>query len=141
MKLRPAACCRSRTWPGPGSPTSTGSQRMTSGPPGSWIRIAFGMLQPCRLFVRDAIDSRRYQPGMDLSEFSTPPARILIHDPVDGAALHAMGDHRLDECNFLDMPAAERLIAEYRDFRAPLAREVEIVTLRELLGDDSDLRR
>ena len=58
---------------------------------------------------------------MDLSEFSTPPARILIHDPADGAALSGLGGERLDECNFLDLPAAERLIAEYRDFRAALA--------------------
>jgi N-dimethylarginine dimethylaminohydrolase len=77
---------------------------------------------------------------MDLSEFSTPPARVVIHDPADGAALHGMGHHRLDECNFLDLPAAGQLIAEYRDFRSALAEEVEIVTLRDLLGDDADFR-
>src|SRR5947209_2361435 len=39
-----------RAWPSPGSPTSTSSQRMTSGPPVSVIRIDFGMaFSHCRL--------------------------------------------------------------------------------------------
>src|SRR5215210_3359443 len=40
MKLTPAACWRSRTSPGPGSPISTSSHSRTSGPPVRWTRIA-----------------------------------------------------------------------------------------------------
>src|SRR5262245_16454111 len=43
MKLMPTAVWRTRISPGPGSPTSTSSQRSTSGPPVSWKRIALGM--------------------------------------------------------------------------------------------------
>src|SRR5678815_4790046 len=43
MKLRPAVIWRMRTWPGPGSPTSTCSHLRTSGPPALWIRIACGI--------------------------------------------------------------------------------------------------
>src|SRR5689334_14098240 len=43
MKLSPAASWRRRTWPGPGSPTSTSSHLRASGPPTSWTRIACGI--------------------------------------------------------------------------------------------------
>ena len=43
MKLTPTAVCRTRAWPSPGSPTSTSSQRRTSGPPVSWKRMIFAM--------------------------------------------------------------------------------------------------
>src|SRR5690349_7318768 len=39
-KLSPTATWRSRTWPGPGLPTATSSQRRTSGPPAACMRIA-----------------------------------------------------------------------------------------------------
>ena len=81
-----------------------------------------------------------YGRAMDLSEFSTAPKRILIHDPADGAALGAMTGDRLDDCNFLDLPAAERFAAEYRGFRAALAEAAEVVTLAGLLGDDPGFR-
>ena len=77
---------------------------------------------------------------MDLSEFSTAPKRILIHDPADGAALGAMTGERLGECNFLDLPAAERFAEEYRGLRAALAEAAEVVTLADLLGDDPGFR-
>jgi N-dimethylarginine dimethylaminohydrolase len=77
---------------------------------------------------------------MDLSEFSTPPARILIHDPADGAALSGISGERLGECNFLDLPNAEAFAAQYRGFRAALGEKVELVTLGELLGDDAGYR-
>ena len=77
---------------------------------------------------------------MDLSEFSTAPARILIHDPGDGSALSGVGNERLSECNFLEMPDAERFVAQYAGFRAALADKVEVVTLGDLLGDDPDYR-
>ena len=77
---------------------------------------------------------------MDLSEFSTTPTRILIHDPADGAALGTMTGDRLGECNFLDLPAAERFAEEYRGFRAALAEAAEVVTLADLLGDDPGFR-
>src|SRR3989304_5211951 len=40
MKFSPMAVWRIRASPGPGRVTSTSSQRSTSGPPVSWIRIA-----------------------------------------------------------------------------------------------------
>src|SRR5207248_753621 len=43
MKLTPTAVCRTRAWPGPGSPTSTSSHRRTSGPPVWYRRMAFGI--------------------------------------------------------------------------------------------------
>jgi N-dimethylarginine dimethylaminohydrolase len=75
---------------------------------------------------------------MDLSEFSTPPARILLHDPSDGAALAGLTAERLAEHNFLDLPAERRLAAEYGGFRAALAERVPVVTLGELIGGDPD---
>ena len=77
---------------------------------------------------------------MDQSEFSTTPTRILIHDPADGAALGRMAPEQLDECNFLGLPEATRLAAEYARFRAALAEHVNVVTLAELLGDDPNFR-
>ena len=75
---------------------------------------------------------------MDLSEFSTPPARILIHDPRDGAALGRLSSDRLEECNFLALPSAERLLAEYAAFRAELERHVTVTALGALLDSDAD---
>src|SRR5208283_2151022 len=46
MKLSPTARCRTRAWPGPGSPTSAGSHCSTSGPPFWCIRMACGMVRP-----------------------------------------------------------------------------------------------
>src|SRR5262245_17500380 len=43
MKFNPIAVLRTRTWPGPGSPTWTSSHRRLSGPPCSWMRTACGM--------------------------------------------------------------------------------------------------
>src|SRR4029453_3541100 len=43
-KLRPTATWRIRAWPGPGLPTATSSQRRTSGPPVSYIRVACAMV-------------------------------------------------------------------------------------------------
>jgi N-dimethylarginine dimethylaminohydrolase len=75
---------------------------------------------------------------MDLSEFSTPPARILIHDPRDGAAVAGMSRERLAECNFLELPGHDALGREYEGFRAALAEHVEVTPLSELLADDPD---
>src|SRR3954470_1079106 len=77
---------------------------------------------------------------MDLSEFSTTPQRILMHDPSDGAALRAMSGERLGECNFLDLPAVERFAEEYQGLRSAIAAAVEVVTLAELIGDDPAFR-
>ena len=77
---------------------------------------------------------------MDHSEFSTAPARILIHDPADGAALTAVHGERLAECNFLELPDADTFMAQYQEFRAALADKVELVTLGDLLGDDPAYR-
>src|SRR4051794_30557283 len=77
---------------------------------------------------------------MDLSEFSTAPRRILIHDPSDGAALRAMSSERLGECNFLDLPTVERFVEEYRGLRSAIAAAVEVVTLAELLADNPAFR-
>src|SRR5438045_1448549 len=44
MKLRPLAWFFSVTSPAPGAGTATSSQRMTSGPPVSWMRIAFAFI-------------------------------------------------------------------------------------------------
>jgi N-dimethylarginine dimethylaminohydrolase len=77
---------------------------------------------------------------MDLSEFSTAPRRILIHDPADGAALAAMTGDRLGECNFLDLPSAQRFTEQYRALRAALAEAADVVTLADLLGDDPGFR-
>ena len=77
---------------------------------------------------------------MDLSEFSTTPRSILIHDPRDGAALSAMAAERLAECNFIGLPAEQRFAAEYDGFRGALQACTEVVTLAELLGDDPGFR-
>ena len=73
---------------------------------------------------------------MDLSEFSTEPARILIHDPRDGRAVAAMDRRRLAECNFLDLPGHAELCAEYDRFRAAVAEHVTLTPLSALLNDD-----
>jgi N-dimethylarginine dimethylaminohydrolase len=75
---------------------------------------------------------------MDLSEFSTAPTRILIHDPQDGTALASMHADRLAECNFLDLPDYDRLAAEFEGFRAALAEHTEVTTLSSLLDGDPD---
>ena len=73
---------------------------------------------------------------MDLSEFSTEPGRILIHDPRDGLAAATMDRDRLAECNFLDLPGHIELGAEYARFREALAAHVEVTPLSALLADD-----
>ncbi|MFL6740786.1 MAG: arginine deiminase family protein [Sphingomicrobium sp.] len=75
---------------------------------------------------------------MDLSEFSTEPARILIHDPRDGRAAAAMDRDRLAECNFLDLPGHIELGAEYARFREALEAHVEVTPLASLLADDAE---
>jgi N-dimethylarginine dimethylaminohydrolase len=75
---------------------------------------------------------------MDLSEFSTTPARILIHDPADGAGLTSINRERLGECNFLGLPDGEAFSAQYRAFRHALADKVELITLGDLLSDDPE---
>src|SRR3954462_6276584 len=77
---------------------------------------------------------------MDLSEFSTPPRRILIHDPRDGAALSAMAGERLAECNFLQLPEHGALAEEFDRLRAAISRHVEVVTLAEIMADDAEFR-
>ena len=77
---------------------------------------------------------------MDLSEFSTPPARILIHDPRDGGAVGAMHPARLEECNFLGVPDSDRLLGEYADFRAALAEHVPVTSLADLMDGDATFR-
>src|SRR5688572_3835963 len=44
MKLTATNLWRTRAWPGPGAPTSTCSNRRTSGPPVSWMRMAWAMV-------------------------------------------------------------------------------------------------
>ena len=73
---------------------------------------------------------------MDLSEFSTEPARILIHDPRDGRAVECMDRARLAECNFLDLPGYDALCAEYDLFRAAIAKHVTVTPLASLLSSD-----
>jgi N-dimethylarginine dimethylaminohydrolase len=75
---------------------------------------------------------------MDRSEFSTPPVRILVHDPREGGALAAVTAERLAESNFLGLPAAEALCAEHERFLAELARHVEVVRLGDVLGEAAD---
>lgn len=75
---------------------------------------------------------------MDKSEFSTAPRFILLHDPRDGAAVAAMHAERLEECNFLELPAHETLAREYAGFREALGRHVELRTLSQVLADDAD---
>ena len=73
---------------------------------------------------------------MDLSEFSTEPARILIHDPRDGRAVECMDRGRLAECNFLDLPGHDALCAEYDLFRAAIEKHVTVTPLADLLSGD-----
>jgi N-dimethylarginine dimethylaminohydrolase len=75
---------------------------------------------------------------MDVSEFSLAPSRILIHDPRDGAAAVVMDRRRLEECNFLDLPSHEGLGREYAKFRTAIAEQVEVTSLKELLGTDPE---
>lgn len=77
---------------------------------------------------------------MELAEHSTPPTRILIHDPADGRALAAMRADQLADCNFLDLPGPDQLAGEYARFRHSLAEHVEVVPLADLLGDDPGFR-
>jgi N-dimethylarginine dimethylaminohydrolase len=77
---------------------------------------------------------------MDLSEFSTAPRRILIHDPRDGAALSGMADERLAECNFLQLPEHGAFAEEFDRLRAAISKYVEVVTLAEVMADDADFR-
>lgn len=75
---------------------------------------------------------------MDLSEFSTAPARILIHDPRDGSALADMASDRLAEYNFLELPSHDRLAQEFDGFRAALAEHTEVMPLSSLLDGDPE---
>jgi N-dimethylarginine dimethylaminohydrolase len=75
---------------------------------------------------------------MDLSEFSTEPAQILIHDPRDGRAAATMDRNRLEECNFLDLPGHVELGEEYARFRDALEKHVTVTPLSSLLGGDAD---
>jgi N-dimethylarginine dimethylaminohydrolase len=77
---------------------------------------------------------------MDHSEFSTPPRRILIHDPRDGGAMSEMHDGRLSEVNFLDLPHPDLFCAEYDRFRGVLEQHVQVTTLADLLGGDPAFR-
>jgi N-dimethylarginine dimethylaminohydrolase len=73
---------------------------------------------------------------VDLSEFSTEPTRILIHDPRDGRAVQCIDRARLAECNFLDLPAHDALCAEYDLFRAAIEKHVTVTPLASLLSSD-----
>jgi N-dimethylarginine dimethylaminohydrolase len=75
---------------------------------------------------------------MDLSEFATRPARIVIHDPGDGPALSSMRADHLETCNFLDLPAEEAFRREYSAFRRALEQRVEVTSLAELLAGDPE---
>src|SRR5271155_2549009 len=69
MKLSPTAVWRSFTWPGPGSPTTTSSACITSGPPVLWMRMARLMgVFSWFLFSRDGVSGLRGEtvaPGLN----------------------------------------------------------------------------
>ena len=75
---------------------------------------------------------------LNLSEFDTPPARILIHDPRRALALDALADHHVEAANFLALPEARVLRAEYARFRTELSRHVDVLCLGEVLAGDPD---
>ena len=76
----------------------------------------------------------------DRSEFSTTPTRILLHDPRDGGAIGGVDLDDLARANFHGLPETAALNVEYERFRAELSRNVDVVTLEMLLGDDPDYR-
>src|SRR5881409_3339130 len=77
MKLTPIARCRMRASPGPGSGTGTSSQRNTSGPPCSWIRIAYAMWGRNR--AEAAASMRSLEHGVE------PPHDLLLRHGADDA--------------------------------------------------------
>src|SRR3712207_4024124 len=77
---------------------------------------------------------------MDYSEHSTRPARILLHDPRDGAALHGVHAGRLAECNFLGLPSPDAVLAQYAVFHAALSARVDTVFLGDVLAGDEAYR-
>src|SRR5688500_1896861 len=75
MKLRPAACWATRTWPGPGEVTSNSSQTSWSGPPVWWTLMAWGIGALHHLAGQKKSPAGR-EPGgaSDLAWDQAPPA-------------------------------------------------------------------
>jgi N-dimethylarginine dimethylaminohydrolase len=74
---------------------------------------------------------------MDKSEFSTRPARILMHHPSACASWHAVTDAHLTDLNFLEVPSADALCAQYDGLVETIARHSEPVFLRDILAGDA----
>src|SRR5689334_17344389 len=73
-----------RTSPGPGSPTSTSSQRRASGPPYSWMRIAWTMAV-LPWFRHSALEVGGEKPGRTLvREIGRLLIVMLAADPGEG---------------------------------------------------------
>src|SRR6185312_13508333 len=59
MKFRPTACCRIRTSPAPGPPTSTSSYTRASGPPTLCTRTALVMTVSPSVFQASSFEANR----------------------------------------------------------------------------------
>src|ERR1700761_1186371 len=83
MKLTPMAVCLIRTCPAPGGGNSTSSYFITSGPPVSWIRMAFMRLSRLlegNRYRRDRL--RHHLHGEGDAPDDAPIRRIHIDAPV-----------------------------------------------------------
>ena len=75
---------------------------------------------------------------MDRSEFSTPPARILLHHPQHGSAIEQLTHERLQEMNFFELPNSQALHQEYDRLVSDLGNHTETVFLDDILKGDPD---
>src|SRR5687767_2212847 len=83
MKLRPTAVWRIRSSPGPGSPTSTSSHFITSGPPTEWMRIAC-VVAMGRVLVRSAEMGAEEGGGAVIGELGRRRIVVLAADTGEG---------------------------------------------------------
>jgi N-dimethylarginine dimethylaminohydrolase len=74
----------------------------------------------------------------DLSEFSTPPTKILLHHPRHGDSFSGLTDGCLGDFNFLELPVSDEVHRQYDCFASDLGRNVETVFLEDLLRGDED---
>jgi len=74
---------------------------------------------------------------MDRSEFSTRPARILMHHPSDGTSLHAVTADHLSALNFFEVPRLDALYAQYDLLVDAIKDHAEPIFLRDVLRGDA----
>lgn len=74
----------------------------------------------------------------DLSEFSTPPKKILLHHPRHGDSLSGLSPGCLKDLNFLELPDSGVVHRQYDSFAADLGNNVETVFLEDLLRGDAE---